>query len=32
VFEVGAVLELFFCWEGEEAFADGELAVDFVLG
>lgn len=30
--EVGAVLELFFCWEGEEVFADGELAVDLVLG
>jgi hypothetical protein len=32
VFEVGAVLQLFFCWEGEEVLADGELAVDLVLG
>ena len=32
MFEVGAVFELFFCWEVEEVFADGELAVDLVLG
>lgn len=32
MFEVGAVLQLFFGWEGEEVFADGELVVDLVLG
>ena len=32
MFEVGAVLQFFFRGEGEEVFADGELAVDLVLG
>ena len=32
MFEVGAVLQFLFGGEGEEVFADGELAVDLVLG